>query len=424
VKTIEISVKSNYLPGWGFWEGVREIIQNALDAGIKKIAYDSQTKTLTIEDTGSGFSTEAFLIGYTTKASDNKTIGQFGEGLKFGSLALVRSGYPVVITSQGKTYIPTITKSKYFNSNVLAFQVEKDGTRENGTEVKVQNVSLGEWDLIRERILILNENYDPLKEILMEDEYKGKIYYRGIFVREMKNSLWGYNFNDLTINRDREIIDDYSLKRAVGKAIAGVDSLSIIHNFVKNLQDQDVLESSAIIHAWDIPKENVELWKEAWKLVFGDNAVVETDESLREEVEYFGYKVVRVPWGCKEMLKELVRSDEDVINRIKEFQWEDKGPIDIKRYPTFKKVYIGLGKPAPVHWFRIKLNNPFAKAYAMSKKGTIYLDKKLSLDEISMIEALVHEVVHVRYGLSDNTPEFNQVYGEVWKDALKAVISK
>jgi len=387
VKTIEISVKSNYLPGWGFWEGVREIIQNALDAGIKKIAYDSQTKTLTIEDTGSGFSTEAFLIGYTTKASDNKTIGQFGEGLKFGSLALVRSGYPVVITSQGKTYIPTITKSKYFNSNVLAFQVEKDG-------------------------------------ILMEDEYKGKIYYRGIFVREMKNSLWGYNFNDLTINRDREIIDDYSLKRAVGKAIAGVDSLSIIHNFVKNLQDQDVLESSAIIHAWDIPKENVELWKEAWKLVFGDNAVVETDESLREEVEYFGYKVVRVPWGCKEMLKELVRSDEDVINRIKEFQWEDKGPIDIKRYPTFKKVYIGLGKPAPVHWFRIKLNNPFAKAYAMSKKGTIYLDKKLSLDEISMIEALVHEVVHVRYGLSDNTPEFNQVYGEVWKDALKAVISK
>lgn len=419
MQVVEISVKSDYLPKWGFWEGVREIIQNAIDAGIKKVSYNPKTRILTVEDKGPGFDNEALLIGYTTKADDNKTIGQFGEGLKFGSLALVRSGYSVFISTRGKVFIPIITKSKFFNSNVLAYRVEKDGQGPKGTKVEIKNVTAKQWQMIKNKILLLDKNYDPLKKILTEHKYKGKIYCKGIFVHEIKHSLWGYNLSGLEINRDRNIINDYSLKREIGRAIAKSEDMDILTSFIRILQNPNIFESSVYMSSWDIPTENVRIWKEAWNLVWGENAVVETDPALKNEVEYFRYKTIRIHYGCRDVLADIVGSDAAIIEKIRTSQWTDKGPVEMSRYRLFKKVYDALEITLPVHWFKSKLKD----ATAMYQNGVIYIERKLSLDEIGMIGALVHEAVHAKYHFPDNTPEFNEAYGYMWKKVLKTIIT-
>lgn len=52
----ETSIGAAYRPGWGRWEGVRELVQNALDAGTDghafTWAYDAQAWTLTLRNAG------------------------------------------------------------------------------------------------------------------------------------------------------------------------------------------------------------------------------------------------------------------------------------------------------------------------------------------------------------------------------------
>ncbi len=86
---IQLSIKTDYLPNWGLWEGIRELIQNGRDAEIEmdapmSVDYKFDRQTLVIKNSGAALTQEALLLGHTTKVGRSDTIGKFGEGLKLG----------------------------------------------------------------------------------------------------------------------------------------------------------------------------------------------------------------------------------------------------------------------------------------------------------------------------------------------------
>src|SRR5687767_3339118 len=78
MREIELTIKTDYLPSWGSYEGIRELIQNGRDAEIElnaplKVRHvDRHLDPLTlpylsIENVGVTLPYEVLLLGHTTK---------------------------------------------------------------------------------------------------------------------------------------------------------------------------------------------------------------------------------------------------------------------------------------------------------------------------------------------------------------------
>jgi hypothetical protein len=146
---IELTIKTDYLPGWGIWQGLRELVQNARDAELElgaPMTVGWHNDALRIENDGATLPHEALLLGHTTKVGREELIGRFGEGLKLGILALVRAGMPVKIRSGSEVWVPTIQRSEKFNADVLVFDIQGGRKPENRVRVEVQGVSKEAWE--------------------------------------------------------------------------------------------------------------------------------------------------------------------------------------------------------------------------------------------------------------------------------------
>ena len=59
------------------------------------------------------------LLGYSKKSETLNVIGQFGEGLKIGALALVREGRLVTMTTNNDEWRFDLTHDEHFEEKVL-----------------------------------------------------------------------------------------------------------------------------------------------------------------------------------------------------------------------------------------------------------------------------------------------------------------
>lgn len=148
---VELSIKASYLPNWTLYEGVREILQNARDAEIQdnakmdvkhvyRVRNGRPVGALVVVNEGTTIPKEAFLVGHTTKSNRDDLIGKFGEGLKFGILALLRLGLDIKIRNGDETWNPLIERSEKFNAEVLKFDVTSGNKYENRVQVEILGV--------------------------------------------------------------------------------------------------------------------------------------------------------------------------------------------------------------------------------------------------------------------------------------------
>ena len=160
---IELTIKVDYLPTWGAWEGVRELVQNAKDAETQlnarmTVAHDATAGRLSIVSEGVTLATETLLLGQTTKVGTGRgdLIGQFGECMKLGLLALVRAGHAVSITNGADRWAPAIVDSPTFGVKVLAVDVTPGAavTRRQ-VRIDVDGITTATWAEYRERFLFL-----------------------------------------------------------------------------------------------------------------------------------------------------------------------------------------------------------------------------------------------------------------------------
>lgn len=209
---IYIPIDPNYV-NWSVWESLREFLQNSKDEDTLGhnmwITHDPHVNVLVIRNTGSNISREHLVLGNTKKRNDSSQIGMFGEGFKLAVISLIGLGKSVVITNNNEIWNFSIGNLPEFN-NAMGLIVDIDTyTESKDTSVMISGITKEEWEEASANVLWLtvprNKFTSSYGDILLDPEYKGRVYIKGIFVSNNDNYSYGYNFTQVTTDRDRRI---------------------------------------------------------------------------------------------------------------------------------------------------------------------------------------------------------------------------
>ena len=219
METIPLTIATDYLPSWGVTEGLRELVQNWLDAnedGEGEIAEDGATVRMI--NRAARLSREALLLGVSSKRDATDKRGKHGEGMKVGALALVRAGRTVAIEAGGERWTASLAYSEAFGRDVLTWTVEESEVPH--VEVEVGHLEDGEWA----DVAALFRDLTPDKHVATDSgalllDNPGAVYVRGIFVSR-EGLRWGYDLQNATVDRDRRLVRGWELTCEAGQILA------------------------------------------------------------------------------------------------------------------------------------------------------------------------------------------------------------
>lgn len=107
----ELTLTPNYVSDWNFNDALRELIQNGTDQEVLdpdnefQIDYSPKEKVLRLKNRKSVLKINTLLLGRSSKANNEDTVGQFGEGYKIAALVLNRLGKTFTIYNNEKNEV-------------------------------------------------------------------------------------------------------------------------------------------------------------------------------------------------------------------------------------------------------------------------------------------------------------------------------
>lgn len=333
MQKIELTIAPSYVPSWGIVEAIRELFQNALDQQKQNPTnemsweYDQATQRLRICNKYSVLTASSLLLGQTTKADDETTIGQFGEGYKIATLALLRSGKNITFYNYGAKEIwrPRFVNSRRFNTQVLTFFIDKKAFWEkvpsNDLVIEIEGITEEEYE---QRIVPSNLHLRDDYAVVATSEYgdvislPGKVFVNGLFVCDFKPYKYGYNFKpeQLKLDRDRKMVSDFDLRWLASK-IWGSLSLrytdKAIALVIEGAADVAYIDSSSYSNTTALR----EACYDAFYDTYGEYAIPVAEQSELDTVPS-GYKGIMVP----ETYNRLIRSSRQFITSAPPMQSE------------------------------------------------------------------------------------------------------
>jgi len=336
---LELSINVNYLPAWGAWEGIRELVQNGKDAETEfgaPLTVSHLNGTLRIENEGAQLSREALLFGTSSKSGRSDMIGKFGEGLKLGILALVRAGHKVRIRSGSEVWTALIERSEKYDADVLKFDCVGGREDKKRVRVEIENVSKLEWERLRERFLFLvkrgKDDYVATErgELLLSERYKGDIYVKGIYVQTDSRLGAGYNFSNVEVDRDRKMVASWELQWYCAQIWAEAaakrpDLMDPLFNLaLDGKADVAGLENNASY----APEAVKKCMATTFAAKFGENAVPVANLAESAEVEHLGRRGIVVSKSLGALLATTLGNKEELAKQLREevlrtLSWSD-----------------------------------------------------------------------------------------------------
>ena len=305
VKEMIYPISLDYVPEWGLWEVVRELVSNAIDSQTE-YNITVEEGNLLICDNGEGLAIRQLLMGVSEKQSEN-SIGQFGEGLKLALLVLTRMGYDAEIFS-GTLHI-TNRSDMIDGIEVLKLQYTTNSQVE-GTKIIIHNwndsPTFEDRFLTDDMIALKNENGALLKV--------PKLFIKGVYTQELPDYLYGYNLDSIQMNRDRSTVSEWEVESAVGRIWSLIENKSVWEFLFKAGSTRK--ESRMSLNT--IPEETQLAAMTGFKKVFGNNAVVETDENVSLEALHRKAKPINLSefgYCIREMLMGFVGTDQDYVEK-------------------------------------------------------------------------------------------------------------
>ena len=196
---------------------------------LGRIVYSPARGRLTLINHDTELMRKVLLLGFSKKASNKEVIGQFGEGLKVGALALVREGRVVSMETGRDRWKFGLSRDEAFDEEVLTVFVDDRWNDDNNddddddddddldlgetdTRVSIFPLYLEDWELYVKRFLFLCPPSDCVKSetgtLLIGAQYKGQLYVKGVWVSDLsKDGLAsGVDLVHLKIDRDRRAV--------------------------------------------------------------------------------------------------------------------------------------------------------------------------------------------------------------------------
>jgi hypothetical protein len=409
---IELTIKTTYLPEWGVWEGIRELIQNARDAEVEfgapmTVRHRAESNTLVIENDGTVLPHEALLLGFTSKAGRSDQIGKFGEGLKLGILALVRKGLTIKIRSGSEVWVPRIVRSEKFDADVLAFDILKNREAKNRVQVEVCGINTEAWEMLRGLFLFLTKVKDGHAcktaysgTILTGPQYQGKVFVRGIHVSKNADLRYGYDLVDVDIDRDRKMIDQASLRwRLTSLWRSAVNEHpEMTPEYIQLLDDQaadlDGLDSYTAKQLSEDVRAKI---TEKFLARHGANALPVTNLSQSAEIEHLGMTGVVVSNNLRAVLEAQLGDVESNKKKLAfmpkhTYGWRDLSSAE-RESLTSAIALVNAQEPvtlADVDVVDFRADN----IDGMFSSGRMSISRKILVDTSETLATLVHEVAH------------------------------
>lgn len=409
---IELTIKTDYMPNWGIWEGIRELVQNGRDAEVEHCAtltvrHRKESDTLVIENEGTTLPYEALLLGHTSKVGRPDLIGKFGEGLKLGVLALVRAGCPVKIRSGSEVWVPSIQRSEKFQADVLVFEIQKGRKDDNRVAVEIGGVNREAWEKMKDMFLFLKGTVKdeesvqtPYGSLLLSERFTGKVFVKGIFVANDPRLSYGYDFVDADLDRDRRMLSKYDLNyRTQGvwrEALARRPDL--VENFDKLMSREAAdVEGVDSYNASYLPVEARKTLVQLFVGRHGEDALPVGSLSESAEIEHLGKKGVVVNKPLKAILELELGSV--MTNKLKlreevthTYGWHDL--TDGERSNLQSSIDL-VNQVEPVALDLVDVVDfRDQKIRGMFKDRRVLLTKRILSDREMTLRVLVHEVAH------------------------------
>jgi hypothetical protein len=405
---IQLSISQDYRPTWGMWEGVREVVQNYLDAEDEGFAGSinySKSGVLSVKNGNVTInSAQLGLLGESTKAENDALRGQFGEGIKIGILALIRAGYHVSVRSGSHAWKAVIEDSKQFGKKVLTF-ISRKSSYYNGVEVKILGINEDEWVQMKDNFLPLREKYNTANEsqygsILSNESDKGKVFVKGIFVDRDAGLRYGYDFKNASTDIDRKMVRDWDLRYHAAAVVNHAVNQGIID--VETYLEMFMTESKDVEHAeYHVSQSDFEKLNQAFIEKHGDNSVPVSSKEESAQLEHYGINGIHCPramnsvfnkydQGCRQRLIEAKLAPKKV------YKWEE---LDIEEQNNVFEVF-DLLKRSEVSFLR---DNIYFVDFLDETLGTftrtetetrINIAKKILTNKVELLKTIVEEVAH------------------------------
>ena len=379
---IHMTLDAEYVPQWGEVEGVRELIQNWLDAGGKGKPFYNDGVLLMDNRNAESLGRDVLLIGRSTKADDDEQRGQFGEGLKLGALALIRKGLKVVVRTGTERWEASLDTHPEFARTVLAWDIET-APWTAGVVVEVHGLTDEQWSDIEGRfrwdVSVTVSEYLP-------DE-PGRIYVKGILVCENADLSAGYNLASAKVDRDRCLVDGFDLEWHTSQLLAQalgrgeVTAEKVLKLAMAKSADTKYLSS----HCWTREKA---LLTEAWTARYGE-ALPCPDEAWVNRLEHCGRRGVLAPVNliaCLSLPKveDYYRSLLREGSPVESLTDEEQSVLDWARaqIPVVTNVLI-------VEFMEESMLGSYTPS-----TGVIRIARKVLADRVRTLSTLIHEAAH------------------------------
>jgi len=411
---IQLTIKTSYLPKWGVWEGLRELVQNARDAEVEhraKMDIRHGGDFLRIENRGTTLPIKALLLGHTTKVGNEATIGQFGEGLKLGILALVRAGIAVKIRNGDEVWTPIIEHSDVFDEDVLAFEVKGGNKFHNRVCVEVA-CSKKAWDDVRDRLLFVRR---PKKAeaietrygtLLLGEKYKGRVYVKGIYVSDHSDLQFGYDLTYANLDRDRKMVEYWNLKTMTRSVLLqALNKSPKLRKGAFEIFEQSTPETEGVEYSLDSLGDEVAAdVAKAFAAKYGEDAVPVQTLAESADIEHLGKRGVVVGKGLQTVLAQTIGSLEKVQEDlrkevVKTYSWHELSDAQkTNLVESIELVDVAAG---------LKLDDvvvvDFRSANLMGQfaDGRVLIAAKHLESADDTLSTLVHEVSHRSGGDGD-----------------------
>lgn len=237
MKQIKLSITETYVAHWSWWQGVREILQNAVDT--KDYDVDFGLDNIRIVSRGGKIPVSALLLGKTTKLNDDSTIGKFGEGMKLGFLVLKRLGAGITVNNEGDLWSPEMVFDELFGTHVLAVNIEENSLIGNPAtvEITITNIPPEVVEEIKTKFAptqnrtVVIENHKGKAYSKDGDHKNCRLFVNGIFVTEIQGKfMFDYDFvpTAFVLDRDRDTANGWEVKYEAAELIRNSDDVELL----------------------------------------------------------------------------------------------------------------------------------------------------------------------------------------------------
>lgn len=431
---VELTIKASYLPDWNISEGIRELIQNAKDAeteGYNKNIFFPRRGVLSIQNDGISLSHKVLLFGHTTKENKENQIGKFGEGLKLGILALVRAGRQVKIYTKDEIWTPFISRSEIFDEDILCFNIDKSSNYVEFVRIDV-SMNEKEWDEQKKNFLFLSSPIQLFNcshgSVILDSELKGKIFVKGIFVQDEDDLCYGYDLNNIKVDRDRHMVRSFDIQYTTAEIWKEIGNTNGLQDVLYNLLRDDKKDTKSIQYSPYICQELLDHFVGRWEKDHGDAyPVLNVDDATT--LKFLGKNAVL---SSKQLAVVLWEKIGNIDNIKKKLSTSITKTYTLSELSNEKRInylkatsIVGNAIEQNINDFRsiisiVDFNS--SKILGQFMCGCIFISKCCLSSYTNTISIIVHETAH--FLGRDGSKEHVDLIEMIWENIVRKLLNE